>query len=372
MASKRSLSILVLFVVLAGLFAAGLFRLFALRFDSGEIYPAYSTYRADPKGAKIFYQSLRELLGVDVERQLRPLRHTEGEGFTVFYLGGSSRFLSEELAEELEPFLLSGGRAVLAFRAASPGREQGKKLDGWGIKFNWFDRKAWKARDAQVLAIPEPGVSGAALPWGSALFFDSLDGEWNVLYRHLGEPVVVERLWGRGSVVLLADSYLFSNEAMVRDRDVRLLAYLAGDAGRLLFDEAHLGVVSQEGVAMLLKRYRLQGVLLALFLLAGLFVWRNSSSFIPKYTESDDDAVGSGSGVDSQQGFTNLLVRHIPQKKLMEAMAEEWKATFRRQAAMQGKMEKIDAELRRAKEAKPRVQIVELYNRLTKILNERK
>lgn len=406
MTSKRSLSTLLVLLALAGLFAAGLHRLFELRFRSGDIYPAYSTYRADPKGAKIFFQSLEELPGVIVERQLKPLESLIGAGSTVLYLGGSSHSLLGDIDEELCPFMLSGGRAILAFRAESPIRKKTEpkedthdapkneeddadeekhdpetcsrckrleRIERWGVELERFTRTELKEQDPESLASPESGASSLApVPWGSALYFNELGKEWDVLYRYLGQPVIIERDWGGGSVVLMADSYLFSNEAMVRDRHTALLALLVGGADRVVFDEVHLGVSSQEGVMMLLNRYRLQGVLLALLLLAGLFVWKNSSSFIPKYSDPTSLGDDLGTGVDSMQGFTNLLVRHVPKKKLLDAMVAEWKATFRRQATMQGKMGKLDAELRKANSGDFRPHTVDLYNRITRILNERK
>lgn len=406
MASKRSLSTVVVFLILAGLVSTGLYRLFELRIRSGDIYPAYSTYRADPKGSKILFQSLKELPDMSAERLLRPMDRLEGEGSTLFYLGGGSSSLLD-VAEELNPYMLSGGRAVLAFRAADPssgfetkfdthalsenddeedGEEEEehdpetcprckriKLVGGWNVEVERFTRKALKELDPEEYALPESGFPRfSPTPWSSALYFDELGEEWNVLYRYLGKPVIIERKWGGGSLVLLADSYLFSNEAMVLDRQTAMLAHLVGNATHVVFDEVHLGVSSQEGVMMLLNRYRLQGVLFSLLLVAGLFVWRNSSSFIPKYSDPDGDENDPGTGVGSMQGFTNLLVRHIPQKKLMDAMVAEWKTTFRRQATMQGKIEKLDAELRNSKSGSTRSHAVDLYNRLTEILNKRK
>lgn len=414
MASTRNLSLL-LVLLLAGLLAAGLYRLFGLRFSAGDIYPAYSTYRADPLGAKIIFQSLEELPGISVERQLRQPDRLDGPGTVLLYLGGDSRSLLRQIDEELSPFLISGGRAVLAFRAADPVRkkkklqddahdrwnkeqdaadsgevdetpEAGEKTDlkkhdpktcpvclhekrakYWGVELAWFARDELEKEDPVEQAFPETDGPDGPLPWHSALYFDQLGDEWQVLYRYLGQPVIISRNWGSGSVVLLADSYLFSNEAMVVDRHPALLACWIGDSSRILFDEVHLGVSSREGVMMLLNRYRLRGVLAAFLLLAGLFVWKNSSSLIPKYSDPAGDGKPLGTGVGSAQGFTQLMRRHLPQKQLMDVMAAEWKETFCKQASMRRKCEKMDAALRES----AGLPAVERYNRLTKILNER-
>lgn len=62
-------------------FLYGLAHLFALRFERGDIYPEYSSLRADPPGAKALYESLDQFLSV--RRNYQPLtrldegRHTE-------------------------------------------------------------------------------------------------------------------------------------------------------------------------------------------------------------------------------------------------------------------------------------------------------
>ena len=71
---KRPLLTIALALVLAGAFCFGLARLFALRYQAGEVYPPYSTLRADPLGAKAIHDALRELPGVEVRRNFLPLK----------------------------------------------------------------------------------------------------------------------------------------------------------------------------------------------------------------------------------------------------------------------------------------------------------
>lgn len=393
MASKRSGAMLLVVAVLAALFGAGLYQLFALRFASGDIYPECSTYRTDPKGAKILFQSLENLPGVEVGRQLKPLGDLTGDGVSVLFLGGSWSLL-ERVEEDVRPFIESGGRAVFAYRALEPRigkrKKAGEKIeDGsetnectsceqgihedWAVELAQCTRDELEGMEPEAKAFPEVGNPGLrAISWNSALWFDELGDEWSVLYRHLGNPVVIERHWEKGSAVLVADSYLFSNEAMVKERHSRLLVRLLGHPQKILFDEMHLGVSSKEGVMMLVNRYRMQGVLAALLVLAGLFVWQRTTSFIPRH---GDDAAAQGeigTGVGSLAGFTNLLMRHIPQKKLMDTMVKEWKATFGRTPSMQSRLEGLEAEVRRSNKNGSKVHPVDLHNRLVKILNERK
>jgi hypothetical protein len=45
-----------------------------------------------------------------------------------------------------------------------------------------------------------------------------LDSNWRVLYERGGYPVLIERVFGSGSIVLCSDSYFLSNEALRRER----------------------------------------------------------------------------------------------------------------------------------------------------------
>jgi len=399
MVLKRNLSVAA-FLLLSAALAAGLFGLFGLRFYSGAMVPRYSTYRSDPVGTKIFFQALKELPERPVERKLTPLKTLQGSDAVVLYLGRNDSVLSGGVPEDLCAYLDSGGRAVLAFRPLAPLRREPKKMEKkssdsveeddadceapdvedeeerveWGMTQKRFSRKELKKPEAgeepAKEAVSDAG-SRAPIPWRSARYFSELSEEWRVLYRYYGQAVVIEREWGRGSMLLLADSYLVSNEAMVCDRHTELLTYLLGKAANVFFDETHLGITSQESVMGLLNRYRLQGVLAAFILLAALFVWKNARGFIPRHIGSSGNADHLNAGCGSSQGFTNLLRRHVPQKKLMDTILAEWESTLCRQASMKHKAEKLDAELKKAGDEKENLHPVDLYNRLTESLKER-
>lgn len=431
MALKRKLSFLLGISVLGTIMVLGILQLFELRFRSGDIFPEYSSYRADPKGSKILYESLVDYPGIETSRQIKPLDELSADGQTVLLLGCSYYSMIRQYDDVLDPYLKAGGHVVLAFRPEDPvfkrrdtdssdtdaaathevctaesdgsedpvvdsedmaddsepeeevaekgqhdaatcgactRREREKR---WQVKPERFTRAEMKEEDPEESAYSVSDEKLAALPWQSALFFDELGSEWTVLYEFLGKPVVIERAWGKGSVILMADSYLFSNEAMVIDRYTSEIVRILGTPRQILFDELHLGVQSEEGVMMLIHRYRLTGVLYAVLLLIGLFVWQRASSFIPKYTNPNDDRSGIGISVDSGQGFTNLLSRHIPRKELLKTMVAEWNSTFRHQVIMKTKAEKLDRESRPINQADNKEHPVDTYNRLLKNLNER-
>src|SRR5258706_5367335 len=87
----RKFAAILLLLVLAG-FCYGLNAIFKLRFESGDIYPPYSSFRTDPLGTKALYESFDHLLSV--ERNFRPLLKAEsGRDSVLFVLGVQPRQL---------------------------------------------------------------------------------------------------------------------------------------------------------------------------------------------------------------------------------------------------------------------------------------
>src|SRR5438105_3779371 len=64
---KARLPLLAL-LICAILFGLGLLQLFKLRFDTGEVYPEYSSLRSDPLGTMAFCESLERMPGISVRR----------------------------------------------------------------------------------------------------------------------------------------------------------------------------------------------------------------------------------------------------------------------------------------------------------------
>src|SRR4051812_43939030 len=85
---RKPLLTLTFAILLAAGFFFGLARLFTLRYASGEVYPPYSTMRADPLGAKGVFEALSALPGVEVRRNFQPLKRLRpGKPVTLVYLG---------------------------------------------------------------------------------------------------------------------------------------------------------------------------------------------------------------------------------------------------------------------------------------------
>lgn len=345
-------------------FAMGLSELFLLRFEAGDVYPPYSSLRADPLGTMALYESLQQLPGVTVRRDFSDANKLpEARDTTYLHLGAEEsewQELPAEMFNEIESFARGGGRLAVSLAPVTrppyffvpvpattnaagtnaPSRKRASvrrilnedniEVRRVSLEKRWGLGIAYEKLEAGDDGIYQPAlvtnVSNRPLPdtleWHSALVFTNLDKSWRTIYARGTNAVVVERQFGRGTVVMATDSYFLSNEAMWRERQPELLAWFVGPVAHVVFDEAHLGVVESSGVAVLMRKYRLHGFLGALVLLAGLFIWRNSFSLVPPAPEeSKKDFVP---GKDAAGGFVNLLRRNIPPAKILEVCFEEW------------------------------------------------
>ena len=366
------------FLVLCALgFAAGLFQLFKLRFEVGDVYPPYSSLRSDPLGTMAFCESLEKMPGLSVRRDFSAAnRLPEGKGSAYLHLAAMTsnwKWMPDDLFKEIQAFLAGGGRLAITFFPATakpsgfwaddeeqvlekPAKQKAKAnqktepvksakskkrlredeeapsrtslKEKWGVEFGFSalepgEAEAWQpalAVNKTDLALPD------SLEWHSATIFTNLDKSWRTIYARGTNAVVIERKFGAGTVVMATDSYFLSNEAMRKDRHADLLAWLVGPSQCAVFDEAHFGIVETSGVATLMRKYRLHGLAAGLILLAGLFIWKNSMSFVPPNAE--ENPAGYVAGKEASAGFVNLLRRNVPARDLLEVCFAEWKKSF--------------------------------------------
>ena len=95
------------------------FRIFELRLETGNTFPEYSTYRADPKGLKVLYESLQGIPQIDVSRRLLQSRKPlTGENQVLLFAGVSPDALSvsEQDSDLFAHWLSTGGRLIFALR----------------------------------------------------------------------------------------------------------------------------------------------------------------------------------------------------------------------------------------------------------------
>jgi hypothetical protein len=123
---KKHASLLILFFAVAA-FVAGLVWLFQLRVGQGDVFPAYSSLRADPLGTRALYEALQELPGMQVERSLKPVKKLPQDPPRTLVLAGMNRWtwetFSQEDANALEAAVNAGSRLVVVFHAELEGVE---------------------------------------------------------------------------------------------------------------------------------------------------------------------------------------------------------------------------------------------------------
>lgn len=347
---KGNKILLLLFFIVLATFLIGLVKLFELRFEAGDVYPAYSSLRSDPVGTKAFFESLANFDHMRVRRNYRPLHRAHlDQGSALFFLGARPSDLESvqvNVSKALSQFVTSGGRLVFSFlpekvNRVSEGKDKPPKpcperhtskmgdrfvslADEWGVTFCNDEETAGPTHAERAIHLSGDSRSDP-ISWHTSLYFDPLRGPWNVVSTFNGHPVIIERSLGRGSVVLSADSFYLSNEALLKERHTDLLAWLLGKRAQVVFDESHFGIQKRAGIVGLVRKYRLQWLFMGIILLALLFVWKKSVDFVPP---PDDERSTGGNDFTSERDFTaglvSLLRREIPARDILTVCVEEW------------------------------------------------
>jgi hypothetical protein len=411
--SKPKPSFYLVLILFTACFLYGLLRLFGFTFESGELYPAYSTLRTDPLGTKAFYESLNLIKNLEVSRNYASFsKLPEGKNTALVFLGLAHDDLEntpKNLARTLDRFIQEGGRLIIAFAPqqgtsfALPEDSKKEKKDQTKEKQekkSWKEEQKSKCPDEDCLNISladhwglevqfadksKPGEKIQALrsdknelppqiSWHTVLFFDKIDKPWKTIYTARNKPVVIEKPYGRGSIMIAADSYLFSNEALRKERLPELLLWFIGPRSKIIFDETHFGIAKSEGVAALVRRFRMQWFMTGFLLMAVLFIWKQMSPLVPSKNRATDLGLANiAQGRDYTSGLISLLKSHIPIQTVLNACFQEWSQSRElHQKAVKAKLEAIEEVVRlqdiKTKDTDP----VTGYQAIHKILSQRR
>jgi len=373
------LSVAVLLAVLGW----GLEQIAFAPLQTGEAYPPFSSLRSDPQGAMGLYESLAGLAGIRVERLYKQRDKLDGAGDTMLVLGLDPEEWSkvdDDALVEYEKLVENGGRLVIAFLPVSTYWKDPQKM-----------RPAQARWHVNLMARPGGDATSSGMPRKTELYFETrffpdlttAGTGWRAIAfdpsDHLAEAI--ERTFGKGTIVLAADTFPLSNEGLREARNPEQIAKLIGPAHRIIFDETHFGVVETGSVTQLMRRYRLQGAIAILIVVAALFLWRSASSLLPPRESGDPDGrAASGAaqdavaGRDSLEGLTALLHRGVSKKELLDTCFSEWMKSAPRQSRaglaadrlrIDGVAERVKQELARA--ANP----VDAYRAACRILTEK-
>jgi hypothetical protein len=327
------------------LFLLSLIEVFGARIEMGDVYPVYSSLRSDAAGIKAYFESIGRLKGMKVSRRFDPLQDFRESDTTLFLFGVPSALLEHSVTAvaQFEQMASHANRVVVGLPVCSvAGQEKNPVLVMKRWSLAWQCTKASSTRpDYYVLTEVGSG--------------------WNVIANDQERrAVAAEQRRGPGSIVLVTDPYAFSNEGLLRQRNTEMLAAVLGRNTQVIFDEYHLGLSENEGIISLARRYRLHGFTAGLFLLAALFVWRNSSSFLPQLAAPAVDEV---SGRDTGAGFTSLLRRAIPAREILSVCVTEWKRSMQARTP-QHELERVDSMVKDDP--------VKAYREIATFLNERR
>jgi len=413
---KNHLPIVVL-IGCAAVFVLGVTQLFELRFEGGDVYPPYSTLRADPLGAMAFYEGLEKLPPLTVRRDFSTSNRLPTEPNTAYLHLANQPFelewLDDDVYHEIKNFVTSGGRLAITYSpettapldfwddekitnspptmtpksksdhkpaAKDKKKKKNRELDSYvNLEDEWGFHESFEKLPAdgdiyQPVTVYHRGNESLprTMQWHSGMIFTNCDSAWNVVYVRGTNAVVLERHFGAGTVVLASDSYFVSNEAMTKDRQPALLAWLVGSNTHVVFDEAHLGIAESPGIASLMRQYHLQGLAAGLFALAALFIWKNSTSLVPPRAEATrEDFVA---GKDSSSGFINLLRRNISRHDVFKVCFAEWKKSSAPAGEFSNSRLKQAAGAYEANEVLPANDRnpVATYNKISEILGNRR
>lgn len=404
-------SLLLIFILTAVIFIAGIYHIFSIRFKIGDIYPHYSSLRSDPMGAKILYEALKNLPGYSVKRDHSTTLTWEGGKNTALFILGFNTGLNHRALtnpgkqnyKTISAVLASGSRLVISLHPVAyqlgpvsvrnvPKKDDKKKepdagkkekgekdknpenepdysfLKKWGFNIHTMavskDTKADLALNKGYPGLP------SSIKFPSYYYFTDLDSNWTIIYSLKNRPVIISREYGGGTIILCADSYIFSNEAMMYDRYPGLLSWFVGPVSRIYFDESHFGMQHNPGIIDLAYKYRLQGVFIAFLLIAVLYIWKNGVHFVPPQEDSDKSGRSVKSEKDQLDALVSLLQRYIARENLLKTCITEWSnTTFKAKRLSENNIATIE-ELKKLAAMNERPS--QIYNSICKKLIERK
>jgi hypothetical protein len=393
MPASRKNKILAYSLVLAtiGTFVVVALQTFEVRLETQEGYPVASSFRADARGCRALYESLHRVPNVQTARFLRTFSNlppADGRSLVIAGINPQTNILRLQDRKSLSAWAEAGGTLIITLavedknsgKAGSPDyelvvpqKEPGspspntkstppteefwiETLQDAGVHiFRHVDNSARHHFVSRVFA-----TSGS---WLGALYFQDLQSPWRVVAEADHLPVVIQRSFGRGNVILIADSYLLTNGSLASDRETGFLGWLFRKSTTVLFDESHFGFIENPGVVSLARRYGLESAFFVLLILALFFVWANRYSLVPKSaSRSAESPMVPGKGGETV--LLNLLRRSLPTKDLLSTCAELW----RNGVHDAGKTRKLDQLL---PTLDPRSSAVARYNQLSQRLNER-
>ncbi|WOO42178.1 DUF4350 domain-containing protein [Rubellicoccus peritrichatus] len=406
MSSKRSAPFVLLLIIL--IMMGAFYAVIHLRLERGDVYPPGSSFRADPLGGKALFESLESVPGIKVSRNFERFSDVQFGDNTVFILEAASPYDLEDLESDaaypLRDSIAHGARLVVALK------HQKQHRDSWDEELEIDDDLDEGDVESEVDETEEihsdmesetlPGLyfssnlsmdtvgPGAAelnpafvaeevsplplsLPWQETKYWSELSEYWDSVYTLDGQVVVAQRLFGRGSIVIMTDSYLLSNEGLLKNREPDFLTWLIGDKSVVVFDETHFGVTEPQGITLLIRSYKLGALALGLAFFTGLFVWKHLSTLVPPKEDFEEKESVVRVGRTGQDAQVDFIRRRLGADTLLDECVDLWARTCGRNDAATIKRVANARKIAKREGLKPvhKRDLVLGYQEITKILN---
>lgn len=225
---------------------------------------------------------------------------------------------------------------------------------------------------------PGESISTETLPkelplWYSPYRFETSAKPWRTVLEVDEKPVVIERPFGKGAIVVASDSFFLSNEALHFGAEPGFLLWLLGGKTKIVFDETIHGTQETGGAMKLIRRYRLHGFLFGLMAFVALWAWRSASPLSPGSEALERgliDGRGVVAGEDTGDGFINLLRRSVSSKALLRQCLSTWKTSTH--TSLTGDQEKKIGEISTRHDSDPKkFGVVEAYRQVCETLRKR-
>jgi Domain of unknown function (DUF4350) len=355
---------------MAALFVVAGVQMFKIRAEVNGVYPEYSSFRADPKGYRILFETLSRLPSIHVERSVQPLKEVpSGNGKILVVAGLLPTKGPAEETKLLNDWMTNGGTLLVAFSSRQfdsneenrrdPPPPESKwlrgevaKIESWGIQIFWSKQSLAAQLQSNLFADQSS--------WAGHLYIQPTQSDWEVLGKARDLPVVLQRKFGAGKLILLADSYPLSNIALAAHRNAALVSWLFPEHSTVIVDETHFGIVDHPGIIGLARRYGLDGAFVAVLCLAVLYLWASRYSLRPvRRVRADSEPAVRGAG--GNEIFTNLLRRSLPATDLCAVCLQIWKQKGQTNQAKQARLENLINSL------PPTTSQVERYNQIVKL-----
>jgi hypothetical protein len=319
-----------LLFALPAAFVIGAVMMLSMRFEKGDMYPEFSSLRADPLGTRALYESLERLEGVVVRRNFTGITDlTIGESTLIFAgLSPDDPQGDTVFASSILRLASQGNRVIIALNREPGGlpssTDSGRAAKQSGLDFLGLSRVKRIPGDSSNITGADPLSS---LKWPGDVCFTA-DSTWRGLVRENNCLLLCEKHVKKGSIIALNGSYNLSNQGLRENSrsygSNPLIPFLVGSSRTILFDEWHNGIARANGPADLLRRFGMTGILVFALVWFALFVWTAQGKSAER--RKTGEAVADDAGDDD--GLRHLLASHIPYAGLLTVCKEEWAKAF--------------------------------------------